>query len=69
MSRQECQPAHAKLAPVQRYRDWLATLGKDHVVIKVPEHGGAYAMGYRFTTCERDELAEYIAGGATEVQP
>ena len=53
---------------MQRYRDWLATMGKDHVVIRVPEEGGAYAMGYRFATCEREDLPEYLAGGAKVIQ-
>ena len=56
---------HADRAPVAAWAAELARMGKDLVVITVPPGSAAYAMGYRFTTCARDELPDYLAGGAT----
>lgn len=61
---------HAKKEHVIAYRnEFLKPLGLDHAVVTVPAGSAAYHMGYRFTTCARDELADYIAGGATLAEP
>jgi hypothetical protein len=42
----------------------LSDYEQDRVVIVIPVGSAAYNMGYRFTTCLRSEVDEYIAGGA-----
>lgn len=67
MARQQVYPAsiHESQAHVELYAEQLhRDFGKDHVVISVPKGSAAYHMGYRWTTCPRAELPDYIAGGA-----
>lgn len=67
-SKQETAAVHTQLAPVRRYREWLATFGKDHVLIQIPAGSPAHFLGYRYGTCERAQLADYLAGGAVLVE-
>lgn len=53
------------VANVRAYVDMmLSDYEQDRVVIVIPVGSAAYSMGYRFTTCLRSEVDEYIAGGA-----
>ncbi len=53
------------LKGIRKYAAQLATVtGKSHLIFRLPTHSGAYAMGYRYATCEEDERADYAADGA-----
>jgi len=42
--------------------------GKTHLVFRVPKGTQAYAMGYRFATCEEMERQNYERDGAQFVE-
>ena len=61
------------LAQAKASAAYLAKLhGRTMCVFPVPEHSGAYQLGYRFGVCGADDRADYEQDGATiiaEVAP
>jgi hypothetical protein len=60
------EPIHATLAPVLAYVRYIGDLkGEVFHAVTIPEGSAAHGMGYRYASIPDDELAHYLASGAT----
>lgn len=60
------EPIHATLPPVQAYVKYISKLkGETFHAVTIPAGSAAHGMGYRYVSIPADELAHYLANGAT----
>jgi hypothetical protein len=60
------EPIHATLAPVLAYVRYISELkGETFHAVTIPAGSVAHGMGYRYVSIPDDELAHYLANGAT----
>lgn len=64
-----CQPLDKSLAPVRRYCEWMKReFNRDFVVLELPIKARLREQGFRYVSVPAEERAEYINGGALEVE-
>jgi hypothetical protein len=60
------EPINAELAPVLAYVDHITRMtSHQHHAVTIPEGSTAHQMGYRYVSIPDNELAHYLANGAT----